>query len=374
MAIGLRDVGRWKSWVTLARGSRRTPIHHAPGTLVSHAEALPTSIHVTHYTETEITEDEEAGVDGIREMLGRPGVLWVDVHGLRDVDAIASLGEAIGAHRLALEDVVNVPQRPKVDDHGDHLFLTLRAMRLAEERGMEAGQVSLFVGSNYVLTFHEEGGDCLDSVRERLQRATGRVRGAGPDYLMYALVDAVIDGYFPLLEHYAEQLEEMETAIVHPSRDDDRDTIMRLHALRRDLLGMRRRFAPLRDAVATMLRGESPLIHEDTRPYISDMHDHITRAAELAESYSELSGDLMDFYLSISSHRMNEVMKVLTIIATIFIPLSFVAGLFGMNFDGAASPWNMPELQWYWGYPAALLIMAVIAVGLLALFRRKGWL
>jgi magnesium transporter len=374
MAVGLRDVSRWKSWVTLARGSRRTPIAHAPGTLVSHAEALPTSVHVTRYTAAAIEEQEEADVEDIPGILAEPGVVWVDVHGLRGVDIIGRLGDAIGAHKLTMEDVVNVPQRPKVDDHGDHIFLTLRALRLGEEGGLAAGQVSLFVGGNYVLTFHEEGGDGLDSVRARLQRAAGRIRGAGSDYLMYALMDAVIDAYFPLLEYYGEQLEEMEAAIVHPSREDGRDTILRLHALRRDLLGMRRRFAPLRDAVATLLRSESPLINEDTRPYIDDMYDHITRASDLADSYSELSGDLMDFYLSMSSHRMNEVMKVLTIIATIFIPLSFVAALFGMNFDSSASPWNMPELRWYWGYPAALLIMAIIGLGLLALFRRKRWL
>ena len=374
MAVGLPSVGRWKSWVTHSRTARRRAVDHAAGTLLSHSEAVPTSVHVIRYTTEDIWEEDDVGIDGAAKMLTDPGVFWVDVHGLRDIDVIGRLGETVGAHRLTLEDVVNVPQRPKVEDHGNHLFLTLRAMRLAQGGRLGSGQVSLFMGRNYVVTFREGGVDGLDPVRERLRQATGRIRGSGSDYLMYALVEAVVDGYFPVLEHYGEQLEEMEAAIVAPPRKGGRDTILHLHALRRDLLGMRRRFAPLRDAVATMLRGETSLLKEDTVPYISDMHDHITRASDLADSYGELSGDLMDFYLSISSYRMNEVMKVLTIIATIFIPLSFVAAIFGMNFDTNASPWNMPELSWYWGYPAALLVMTLIAVGLLALFRRKGWL
>lgn len=374
MAVGRQDRGGWPSWVTRTRRKRHTPIDQAPGTLVSHGEALATSVHTAAYTGETLRERQVSDVGDIETMLAEPGVLWVDLHGLRDVGVIERLGEAIGAHRLMLEDVVNVPQRPKVEDHDDHIFLTLIAMRLADGDGLKAGQVSLAMGANYVFTFHEEGGDCLDPVRARLRRETGRIRGAGPDYLMYALVDAVIDGYFPVLEHYGEQLEEMEAAIVHPTREGGRDTILRLHAHRRDLLGMRRRFGPLRDAVGTMLRCESTLFEEETLAYINDMHDHITRASDLADSYSELSGDLMDFYLSMSSHRMNEVMKVLTIIATIFIPLSFIAAVFGMNFDGGASPWNMPELRWYWGYPAALGLMLALACGLILLFRKRGWL
>jgi magnesium transporter len=232
-------------------------------------------------------------------------------------------------------------------------------------------QMSLFLGEDFVVTFQERPGDCLENVRERLRQGRARIRGSGPDYLTHAILDAIVDSYFPILETIGERLEQLEAAIL--ARPTQRQ-VARLHALKRDLLAFRRDVWPLREVINTLVRGETPLVAASNRVYFSDCYDHAIQAIDLVESYRDIASGLMDLYLSSVSNRMNEVMKVLTIMATIFIPLSFIAGLYGMNFNSERSPWNLPELNWYLGYPYALALMAVIAVVMLIYFRRKEWI
>ena len=278
-------------------------------------------------------------------------------------------GHVFGLHRLALEDVSNVPQRPKAEWYDEHLFVVGRMIRLIPALDVE--QLSMFLGSGYVLTFQERAGDPLDPVRRRLQGPPGRIRAVGADYLAYAILDAVTDHYFPVLESYGDELEALEDCILAGT---GRLAMARLHAVKRDLLTLRKSIWPVRDAITALLRDPGELIGEGTQVYLRDCHDHVVQAAELVETYRELAASLTDLYLSSVSYRMNEIMKVLTIFTAVFIPLSFIAGLYGMNFDRSESPLNMPELEWYFGYPFALGLMAVIALGLLYYFWRRGWI
>jgi len=291
------------------------------------------------------------------------------VVGLADVATVDQVGAAFGLHRLALEDVLNVHQRPKVEEFEQHLFVVARM--LDDERRAESEQLALFLGEGFLLTFQERPGDCFEPVRARLRLGKGRIREAGADYLAYALIDAVIDRYFPALESYGEEIEELEEQVI---AGPEPGQVSRLHVLKRELLGLRRAVWPTRDMVSALIREDTPFIGEATRVYLRDCYDHAVQLMDLVETYREIVSGLLDVYLSSMSARLNEVMKMLTIIATIFIPLSFVASLYGMNFDPTASPWNMPELGAYFGYPIAIGVMVAIAVALLAYFRWKGWL
>ena len=232
-------------------------------------------------------------------------------------------------------------------------------------------QFSLFLGPNFVLTFDEQPGDCFDPVRERVRRKHGRVREAGADYLAYALLDTIVDCYFPLLERYGEQLEDLEETIIS---QPNHTVVAAIHDIKRDLLSLRRAIWPQRETFNTLLRDKTPLLTDETRLHLRDCYDHTVQLIDLIETYRELGADLMDIYLSSVSNRTNETMRVLTVIATIFIPLTFIAGVYGMNFNAGTSPWNMPELGWYWGYPLVLGLMAMVAAGQLFFFWRKGWL
>ena len=293
-------------------------------------------------------------------------VLWLNINGLADLELIRSLGDAFGLHTLALEDVVQAHQRPKVESYGEVLFLVLYICR----QGAEMEQLSLFLGKNFVLTFQERTGDCFDPVRQRIRQASSRLRASGPDYLAYCLVDTVIDHFFPLLEAHEDALEGLEAEIFDRA---DKVTMQRLQDVRRELRALRRPLMPLRDVVRGLLRDDTGLITENTTLFLRDCADHANQLAESLDSLREHSSQLTDSYLSFISHQMNEVMKVLTIIATLFMPLGFIAGLYGMNFDREQSPWNMPELGWYWGYPMALGLMLAISLGLIWFFRRRGW-
>jgi magnesium transporter len=231
-------------------------------------------------------------------------------------------------------------------------------------------QLSLFLGQGFVVTFQERVGDCFDPVRARLRKG-GPIRTRGPDYLTYALIDALVDSWFPVLEQHGERLEDLEDEIlVHPARR----TIARIHELRRDLMALRRAVWPLRDALGALCRDPTPLIAGETRTYLRDCYDHAVQIIDLLESGRELSADLTDAYLSNINNRMNEIMKVLAVIATIFLPLSFIASVYGMNFHTDKSPWNMPELAWRFGYPFALGLMVLTVIGMLFFFWRRGWL
>jgi magnesium transporter len=351
------------------RSHRRSAPGTPPGTLTADPDAPAPVIHVMAYGPEQYTERELTDPQSVTDFLGKWPVTWMNVYGLGNTTVLAEIGKLFELHPLALEDVVNRHQRAKVEQYGPNQFIVAHMVTLGEH--VDTEQLSLFLGPNFVLTFEERPGDCLDSVRERIRTGTGRLRTTGPDYLAYALLDTVIDAYFPVLEHYGERLETLEDDVI---RQPDNDTLGRVHAVKQDLLTLRRMIWPLRDAINSLMRETDSLITKETRLYLRDCYDHVIRVIDLLETYREVGSGLMDVYLSSVSNRMNEVMKVLTIIATIFIPLSFIAGLYGMNFSHDRSPWNMPELSWYFGYPFALLLMAIVAGGLLLFFRHRGWL
>jgi len=335
-----------------------------PGTIVAEEGAyVPDRIQVIHYSAESIDEAEVTSVAEIAAFREKPGVTWVNIEGLGNVAMIQELRELLGLHPLALEDALRTHQRPKADDYADNLYVVLRMLHYQDV--VETEQVSMFLGGNYVVTFQEHPGDCLEPIRERLRKGKGQIRQQGADYLMYAIVDAIIDGYFPFLERVGEAVEELEDeVVVNPVPR----TLNHVHGIKRDLLEIRRAIWPVREMINSLIRDENPLVGENTRLYLRDCYDHAIQVLDVIETYRELAGGLMDVYLSSVSNKMNEVMKVLTIIATIFIPLTFIAGIYGMNFK------FMPELEWRWAYPAIWAIMAAITIGMLVLFRRAGWL
>ena len=348
---------------------RRTPPGAVPGTVAVDPAAAPSQVQVIGYGAQVCREETVDDLGRLPEILKRHQVTWVNVTGLGDAKVIRRLGEMFRLHPLALEDVVNTHQRAKVDDYGEHLFLVVRMLASGER--LETEQVSIFLGKDFVLTFQERPGDCLDPVRKRIHTAKGRIRRSGPDYLAYAILDAVIDAYFPVLEKTGERLDQLDERVEAAT---DQATIAQIHELKSELLLLRRAVWPLRDALSALVREPNPLVCEDTRVFLRDCHDHVVQVIELVETCRETCADLRDLHLSAVNNRMSEVMKVLTVIATIFIPLSFIAGLYGMNFDPQASAWNMPELGWRLGYPFALGVMAAVAAGLLWFFRRRRWI
>ena len=341
-----------------------------PGTVIVDPEAAQPTIRVLAYGSDDVLEEKVSDPHRVRDFLDKQPVTWVDVEGLGDASTIHTLGEMFGVHRLALEDIVSLHQRPKVEQYGEQLFIVARAVYLGEQ--LDTEQINLFVGKNFVLTFQEgRPGDCLEAIRERIRKRGGRIRDAGRDYLAYALLDAIVDSYFPILEEYGERLETLEDEILlHPQVD----TVARVHSIKRDLLTLRRAMWPQRETFNALLRGEASVMTAETRLYMRDCYDHSVQILDLLETYRELGSDLIDIYLSMVSNRTNEIMRVLTVISVIFIPLTFIAGVYGMNFDTEKSPWNMPELEWYWGYPSALLLMLLVTLGQLMFFRRRGWL
>lgn len=352
----------------LIRKRRGSPAGAPPGTLTVSPDAVAPKLRAIAYGRQQIEEVEGPDLGRIRALHDAYPVLWLDVTGLADVELIQRLGEAFGLSPLALEDVVNVHQRPKAEEFADHIFAVVRMVRPGT--GADTEQLSLFFGANYVLSFQERPGDCFDPVRERLRRDRGRLRQQGPDYLAYALIDAVIDGYFPALERHGEEIERLEDAVIAAP---DRHQVERLHVIKRDLLLLRRAMWPTREMINMLIRDETPFVAAQTRLYLRDAYDHSIQIMDIIETYREIATGLTDVYLSSMSAKLNEVMKLLTVIATIFIPLSFLTGLWGMNFD-RASPFNMPELGWRYGYPAALALMLAVVGALAWYFWRKGWL
>lgn len=311
---------------------------------------------------------------------------WVNICGLGDADVLRAVGQQFQIHPLALEDIANTTQRPKIEAYDHALFIVTRIPAgdgSAPSRGQGAvatiddsaqplatEQLSICIGNNFVLTFQEDSEDVFEPVRHRLMRAGGKLRAGEPDYLAYAILDAAIDAFFPLLEFYGEALEELEMDVI---KDPSLEEITRIHTLKRDLLTVRRTVWPQREMLNAIIRDETPFISSATKVYLRDCYDHTIQLIDMIETYREIASGLVDILLSSQSNRLNEVMKVLTIIATIFIPLSFVASLYGMNFD-TSSPWNMPELAWRYGYPVVLAVMLGVGVGLLLWFRGRGWI
>ncbi len=347
---------------------RRSRPGTAPGTISVDPNAQATRIRVLAYSATAIHETDIMSVDQLKPLLQHWPVVWVDVTGLGSADTIRQIGELFHFHALALEDVVNVHQRAKIEQYSDHVFLVARMCNPEDEVHTE--QISLFLKKNAIITFQERPGDCWDPVRERLRHARGRIRSSSVDYLAYALIDSIVDSYFPIVDKLSDRLDDLDeevTARLHISQ------MHRVHDLRAELLALRRAIRPHREMINELTRAECELVSAETRIFFRDCYDHVIQVIDLVDTYRELTADVRDFYMSSVSNRMNEIMKVLTIIATIFMPLSFIAGIYGMNFN-TEHPLNMPELNSPIGYPAALLAMLLTALGFLWYFKRKGWI
>ena len=348
---------------------KRTSRGAPPGTLIADPASAPTTIDYFSYDEKACVEKREVDVDEALKIAGQRRVTWINVVGLADIAVIQAMGKAFELHRLALEDVVNVNQRPKVEEYDDQLFIVTRMITGATAKDTE--QVSMFLGQGYVLTFQERPGDVFEPVRQRLRRDGGQIRKLGADYLAYALLDAVIDGLFPVLEQRGEEVEALEDRVIYAPRESLLGVI---HQAKRELLDLRRAVWPQREMLNALMRQDGSLITEPTKVYLRDCYDHVIQLIDIIETYREVCSGLVETYLSSLSNKMNEIMKVLTIMATVFIPLSFIAGVYGMNFDPKASAWNLPELGWAYGYPYALGLMAAVAGGLVWWFWRRGWI
>jgi magnesium transporter len=343
----------------------------APGTLDTAAppDAPRAAIDVIAYGPERCEMVKVHSLDQLERLRGEHPMVWVNVSGLGDIPTVERVGANFGLHPLALEDVVHLGQRPKTEEYDDHRFIVMQLIHTAT--GFDAEQISLFFGKGFVITFQERPEDVFEPVRERLRKGRTRIRGMGADYLTYALIDAVVDQYFPILETFGERLEDLEEELVDRP---DPDTLHLIYRAKRELLVLRRAAWPQREVINALERDDSGLVAPETKVFLRDAYDHCVQTLDILESYRELAGGMVDVYLSSLSNRMNEVMKVLTIMATIFIPLTFIAGIYGMNFDPEASHWNMPELDWAYGYPMALGVMAVIGLAMVIWFRRKRWL
>lgn len=348
------------------------PPGSAPGTLSIPDDALPTELVLIDYDRRQAVHRNLENPDECITYLDKTSVSWIDARGLGSEPTLRRLGDILKLHPLVLEDVVNVPHRPKIDYYSDHLLIIMRMVRPKESgKGIFSEQVSFVLGRNFLVTFQEEPHwDCFYPVRDRIRRNIGIIRNQGAGFLAYTLIDAIIDSFFPILEEMGEIIAELEEEVVEtPSRE----TLKKIHELRGDLMMLRRFVWPQRTIINSLIRDNDPLIGTDIRIYLQDCYDHIVQVLDIIETYRDIVSSLMDMYLSSVSNRMNEVMKVLTVISTIFIPLTFIAGVYGMNFDTEKSPLNMPELKWYWGYPMAWVLMLAIAGGLIYFFWRRGW-
>lgn len=343
-----------------------------PGTLEIETDAAPPTIVLIDYNEHSAVRTQVSTPEECVPYLDSESVSWVDVQGLGSEDVLQRLGKVFGLHPLALEDVVNVPQRPKVEEYDDQLLVITRmVMPRRRGEGCVMEQVSFLLGKHYLLTVQEEPErDTFYPVRDRIRTHKGLIRKRGADYLAYSLIDTIIDGFFPVLEAYGEEIEDLEDEVVS---NPTRKTLEKVHSLKRELLSLRRAIWPQRDAINALIRDGNALISDEVRIYLRDCYDHAVQVLDMVETYRELASSLMDVYLSSVSNKTNDVMKLLTVISSIFIPLTFIAGVYGMNFDTEASPWNMPELGWYWGYPLCLAVMAAIAIGLVTFFWKRGW-
>jgi len=339
-----------------------------PGTLVHIGEekAERTRITVLDYDELSFRVKEVETIDECLPSRDEPTVRWINVDGLHQVEVLERVGDAFELHPLVLEDILNTGQRPKVEDFGNYVYIVLKMFCSNDTKDeIVEEQISLILGPAFVISFQERPGDVFEPLTERIKSDRGPIRKMGADYLAYALLDSVVDSYFVILEKLGERMEFLEEELVTNPRTE---TLQVIHNLKREIAFLRKSLWPLREIVSRLERGESALILESTQLYLRDVYDHIIQVIDTVETLRDMLSGMLDIYLSSVSNRMNEVMKVLTMIATIFIPLTLIVGIYGMNFQ------HMPELQWRWGYPLVWLIMLAIGTSMLVYFRRKRWL
>jgi magnesium transporter len=339
-----------------------------PGTIVHVGEKRRehVKLSVISYDAANFQEQEVKSVEEALAFRKKTSVTWLNIDGVHQPEIIEQIGNSFGVHPLVLEDIANTGQRPKMEDFDDYIFVVIKMFRFDEKDDeTKTEQISLLLGSDFVVSFQEKEGDVFDPIRERIRSNKGRIRKMGADYLAYSLIDAIVDNYFTTLEKLGEAIEEIEDKLVTNPRSE---TLQTIHDLKRELIFLRKSVWPLREVISRLERSESPLIVKSTFVYLRDVYDHTVQVMDSVETFRDMLSGMLDIYLSSVSNRMNEVMKVLTVIATIFIPLTFIAGIYGMNFK------FMPELDQPWGYPAVLILMLVIALVMLIYFRRKKWL
>jgi magnesium transporter len=339
-----------------------------PGTLIHIGEkraGMP-KVTVIDYDEVHFQEKEIKRIEECFLFKDSPTVTWINIDGLHQVEILEKLGECYGFHPLVLEDILNTDQRPKMEDYGEYLYIVLRMLNYNDKSSeIETEQISLILGPNFVFSFQEKEGDVFDPIRERIRNSKGRIRKMGADYLGYTLLDSIVDNYFIILEKLGEKIEFLEEELITRPIPE---TLQTIHHLKREMIFLRKAVWPLREVIGSLERGEPPLVKETTRVYLRDVYDHTIQVIDTVETFRDMVSGMLDIYLSSVSNRLNSVMKVLTIIATIFMPLTFIAGIYGMNFK------YMPELGWRWGYLMVWLIMIGIGVFMIAYFKKKRWL
>ena len=337
-----------------------------PGTLVYIGEKKDESVKISviDYSETSIEEKDVLTPEEVFAFKDKPTVTWINISGIHKVDIISKLGKHFGFHPLLLEDIVNTDQRPKIEDYGNHLFIILKMIYI-DKNEIKTEQLSLIVGANFVISFQESEGDVFNHIRDRLRTGGTKIRRSGTDYLAHHLIDAIVDNYFAVLEKFGEKIELVEDKVL---ANPNKEVVTEINRLKRDMLFLRKSVWPLREVIGVLQREENDLIKKDTLVYFRDVYDHTIQVIDTIETFRDLLEGLLDIYLSSASNKLNEVMKVLTIISTIFIPLTFVVGIYGMNFE------HMPELAWEASYPAVMAFMAFIAVGMIVFFKKRRWI
>ncbi|HMB46083.1 MAG TPA: magnesium/cobalt transporter CorA [Candidatus Methanoperedens sp.] len=355
-----------KKDVTIKKRSEKSGL--PPGTLlhIGDKKMETTRISLMDYDESHFLEKEVKQVEESFPFKDKPTVTWINIEGIHEIEIIEKIGQYFGVHPLILEDILNTEKRPKMEDFETYIYVTLKMLKQIDNSDkILSEQVSLIIGTNFVISLMESKDDIFDTIKDRIRSGKGHIRKMGSDYLAYSLIDAIVDNYFVIMEKFGEKIESMEEELV---KNPTPGTLKSIHDTQRELMILRKSVWPLREVVNKMLRGESTLIHESTLIYLRDVYDHTIEVIDMIEGLREMVSRMFDIYLSSISNKLNEIMKVLTIIATIFIPLTFIVGVYGMNFE------YMPELKWRWGYPVIWTIIVFIGIYMLNYFRKKKWI
>lgn len=359
------------SKISLKRASRpdqiKQTLGQSPGTLIYTGKKTEGKVSVEVFSYDEKTIEDKIGpnIASCKDIIQEERVNWVNVNGLHQIETINEVGEEFNLHPLLLEDVLNVEQRPKYEEFDKYLYFTIKMFHQTEDQGISYEHVSFALGKGIIISFQEKPEDIFNVIRDRLRNSIGRVRQRQADYLFYRLIDTIVDHYYFVLDTFAEKIEQLEDEVMeNPSTH----TLQKLQGIRKELIYLRRSVYPLRESINSLMKNESPLLRKETERYFSDVYDHTIHVIESLDTYRELLSGIMDLYMNSVSNKMNEIMKVLTIVSTIFIPLTFIAGIYGMNFK------YMPELEYHWGYASVWIIMLIIALIMLLLFKRKKWL